>query len=179
MIDTIEERRRTTVKDASFIIVARGANGVIGNGPLIPWSHSADMRHFRNATLGCVLVVGRTTFDTLPRTMPGRSVVVLTSRPIPNDRDAIVADTFEAAVEAAMQTGARAIAFAGGPRIYQKALDLDWLRKAIVTEISASPEGDARMPDMGPSWVPGETTSLVSSEGEPEARVVLYDRHER
>lgn len=179
MMDPVEKDRRIAVMRESFIIVARGANGVIGNGPRIPWHHSSDMRHFRNTTLGCALVVGRTTFDTLPRTMTGRSLVVVTSRAVPRDRDAIQADGFDEAVEAAMQTGARAIAFAGGPRIYAEALRLDWLRRAIVTEISTEPEGDAHMPDLGPAWTPEGMTPLVSAPGEPEAVVIRYERHDR
>lgn len=178
MTDAVDLERRAAVMRDSFIIVARGSNGVIGRGPEIPWRHSGDMRHFRNATLGCALIVGRTTFDTLPRSMPGRDVVVITSRPMPDDSDAIAVTSMEDAVEAALQTGSRAIAFAGGPRIYEAAMGLEWLGRAIITEIAAAPEGDAHMPPLGETWVSCGTTRLVSREGEPEAAVVRYERRE-
>lgn len=170
-------RRRSAVLSESFLIVARDERGVIGNGPDIPWRQRADMRHFRDATLGCALIVGRTTFDTLPASMPGRDVVVVTSRPLPEGATAIAAASVDEAVEIALRdTGARAIAFAGGPRIYAEAMTMPWLRKALVTEIYGCYAGDALMPALGPEWVPDTSAPLASREGEPSASVVTYRR---
>ena len=91
-------RRRSAVLSESFLIVARDEKGVIGNGPDIPWRHRADMRHFRDATLGCALIVGRTTFDTLPASMPGRDVIVVTSRPLPDGATAIATTSVDKAI---------------------------------------------------------------------------------
>lgn len=169
--------RRKAVLTESFLIVARDEKGVIGNGPDIPWRHRADMRHFRDATLGCALVVGRTTFDTLPSSMPGRDVIVVTSRPLPDGATAIAATSVDEAVGIALRdTGARAIAFAGGPRIYAEALTKSWLRKAVVTEVRGSYFGDAMMPALGQEWIADTSAPLVSREGEPTASVVTYRR---
>lgn len=177
--DAVEEARRESVRASSFLIVATAENGAIGNGAEIPWRHRGDMKHFRNSTLGCALIVGRTTFDTLPRDMPGRDVIVVTSQPLPADAAAISASSFEEAVRLAIEdTGARAIAFAGGPRIYEAALALPWLRRATVTRIEASPEATAFMPDMGPAWYTVETVPLQSTEGEPDATVVMLERRD-
>lgn len=170
-------RRRSAVLAESFLIVARDEKGVIGNGPDIPWRHRADMRHFRDATLGCALIVGRTTFDTLPASMPGRDVIVVTSRPLPERATATAAASVDDAVEMALRdTGARAIAFAGGPRIYAEALTKPWLRRAVVTEVYGSYAGDALMPPLGQEWIADAAAPLVSREGEPAASVVTYRR---
>lgn len=170
--EAAEEARRQAVRDASFLIVAHGRNGVIGNGSEIPWRHRADMMHFRNATLGCALIVGRTTFDTLPASMPGRDVVVVTSRPISADAVAVALPSFEEAVRIAVEDlGVHAIAFAGGPRIYEAAMALPWMRRAIITDIGAEPQGTAFMPPLGAEWVEESSSPLASREGEPDALV--------
>jgi dihydrofolate reductase len=172
-----QDARREAVMAASFIIVARADNGIIGNGAEIPWRHRGDMMHFRNATLGCALIVGRTTFDTLPASMPGRDVVVVTSRPLPDGATALAAASFEEAIRIAVEdTGARAIAFAGGPRIYQAALDLPWLDHALVTEIEGRPEGTASMPEFGPGWSTVANDPLPRRDGEPHAVVNVLER---
>jgi dihydrofolate reductase len=169
--------RRSRVLAESFLIVARDNNGVIGNGPDIPWRHRGDMRHFRDATLGCALIVGRTTFDTLPAAMPGRDLVVVTSRPLPEGATALPAASLDEAVEVALRdTGARAIAFAGGPRIYAEALTKEWLRRAVVTEVSGAHAGDAFMPPLGREWIAEPPVPLASREGEPAASVVTHRR---
>jgi dihydrofolate reductase len=176
MSDAIEQQRREAVMRESFLIVARGRNGVIGSEGRIPWRQKADMRHFRNATLGSCLVVGRTTFDGLPSAMPGRTLVVVTSRPLPEGVDAMSASSFEDAVEAALQSGSRAIGFAGGPRIYEEAMALPWLGRAMVTEIDAEPEGDSIMPPLGASWTETIRTVLAATDGEPDAVMIGMTR---
>lgn len=175
--DAVEEARRDAVRAASFIIVARADNGAIGNGTEIPWRHRGDMRHFRNSTLGCALIVGRTTFDTLPADMPGRDVIVVTSRSLPSEAAAISAHSFEEAVRLAIEdTGAKAIAFAGGPRIYEAALALPWLNRATVTEVEGRPEATAFMPEFGDEWSTVANHPLPSKEGEPHAVVNMLER---
>jgi dihydrofolate reductase len=173
-----EAARREAFKDASFLIVARAENGVIGNQGTIPWRHSADMRHFRNATLGCALIVGRRTYDSLPKSMPGRDVIVVTSTPLDADAAAISAHSFEEAVRIAIEdTGCVAAAFAGGPRIYEAALALPWMTRAVVTTVACAPEGDASMPRLGDEWVAQVETPLTSRDGEPQASVTAYTRN--
>ncbi len=72
--------------------------------------------------------------------------------------------------------GSKAIAFAGGPRIYEAALALPWMRRAIVTEIDASPEATAFMPEFGEEWTVVEESELPSAPGEPAARIRIMTR---
>ena len=164
--DAVEE----AVRRDSFLIVAMGRDRAIGSHGRIPWRHRADMRHFRDATLGCALVVGRTTFDSLPKAMPGREVVVVTSRPIPADAAAIAVGSVEEAVRIAIEDlGVRAVAFAGGPRVYEDALALPWMDRALVTEIGLETGGDAFMPRLGDGWRTRSVRPLPSVDGEPSA----------
>lgn len=172
----MEAKRRQDVRDASFVIAAVAENGVIGAEGGIPWHNSADMVHFRQTTLGCALVVGRRTFDSLPKSMPGRTIVVVTSRPLPDDANALSASSFERAVEIAEDTGAAAIAFAGGTSIYRDALALPWLRHARLTRIAARPEGDATFPEMDASWSMVRSYDLASKEGQPSGTVAVMER---
>jgi dihydrofolate reductase len=167
---------RDEVKASSFLIVARGQNNAIGNGQDIPWHHRGDLEHFKLATNGCALIVGRTTFDTLPKEMPGREIVVVTSRCLPFTSKARRAKSFEQAIEIALGLDVRAIAFAGGPRIYEEALKLDWLRMAVITEIDQAPAATAFMPALGPEWVSQTRRPLTSRTGEPNAEVGSYQR---
>jgi dihydrofolate reductase len=164
------------VKASSFLIVARGTNGAIGNDRDIPWHHRGDMEHFKLATQGCALIVGRTTFETLPKSMPGREIIVVTSRRLPWGSTAHRASNFEKAIGIALKLDIRAIAFAGGPRIYAEALKLDWLRMAVVTEIGDAPPATAFMPPLGPEWHSQTHQPLASRSGEPTATVGSYMR---
>jgi dihydrofolate reductase len=172
----LDAKRRRDVRNASFVIAAVAENGVIGAEGGIPWHCSADMAHFRQTTLGCALVVGRRTFDSLPKSMPGRTIVVVTSRPLPDDANALSAPTFERAVEIAEETGSAAIAFAGGTSIYREALALPWLRIARLTRVDARPEGDATFPEMDASWSTERSYALASKEGQPSATVDVMER---
>lgn len=171
------DQRRQDVRDASFLIAAVAENGVIGSDGGIPWRLSSDMVHFRQSTLGCALVVGRRTYDSLPRTMPGRTLVVVTSKPLPEGANAIAAHSFEEAVRIAVEdTGSRAVAFAGGTSIYAGAIRLPWLRRALVTRVGISVPGDTRLPEMGTEWVTVGKDPLASGEGEPQAYVEVMER---
>ena len=174
---SVEGRRRQEVREASFLIAAVAANGVIGADGGIPWRLSSDMVHFRQSTLGCALVVGRRTFDSLPGAMPGRTLVVVTSRPLPGGTNALAAPDFDEAVRIAVEdTGAKAVAFAGGSSIYEAAIALPWLGSAMITRVATSPTGDVRFPDIGPGWTSVRHDPLASAVGEPTAFVEVLER---
>jgi len=173
----LEANRRQEVRDASFLIAGVSANGVIGADGDIPWRLSSDMVHFRQSTLGCALVIGRRTFDSLPKAMPGRTLVVVTSKPMPEDANALSASSFEEAVRIAVEdTGSHAVAFAGGTSIYRAALALPWMRRALITRIAVAPEGDAMFPEMGAEWASVRKDPLTSKVDEPRGFVDVLER---
>jgi len=134
------------------LIFARAANGVIGRNNTLPWHLPEDMAHFKRNTLGCPVIMGRKTWDSLPpkfRPLPGRLNVVVTRQTDWTAEGAVVAHSLEAAC-AACPSDCTAWVI-GGAEIYAQALPL--ASTALVTDIEASYEGDAYAPQFGPEWI--------------------------
>jgi dihydrofolate reductase len=146
------------------LIFARAANGVIGHHNTIPWNLPEDMAHFKRTTLGCPVIMGRKTWDSLPpkfRPLPGRLNVVLTRQPGWQALGALTAHSLQEACNlCALESDAWVI---GGADIYAQALPL--ASSALVTEIEADFEGDAFAPTFGPEWTETTRERLVSATG--------------
>jgi dihydrofolate reductase len=133
------------------LIFARAANGVIGKDNALPWHLPEDMAHFKRTTLGCPVIMGRKTWDSLPprfRPLPGRLNIVVTRDAQWQADGAARAGSVEEAT-ALCPPGADAWVI-GGAQIYAAALDL--AESAVVTEIAQDFEGDAFAPEFGPTW---------------------------
>jgi dihydrofolate reductase len=121
------------------LVVAIAENGVIGNNGLIPWHISDDMKRFKALTLGHTVVMGRKTWDSLPRKpLPGRSNVVVTRQKDWQAQGALVVHSLDEAMAAA----SGAVMVIGGAEIYQRALPL--ATRIELTEVHQDVEGDAR-----------------------------------
>jgi len=134
------------------LIFARAANGVIGLNNTLPWHLPEDMAHFKRTTLGCPVIMGRKTWDSLPpkfRPLPGRLNIVVTRQ---GDWQADGALRAGSIAEACGLCPPASDAWViGGADIYAQTLPL--ARTAVVTEIDAAFEGDAFAPQFGPDWV--------------------------
>jgi dihydrofolate reductase len=129
--------------------VARAKNGVIGHAGGLPWRLATDMRRFRALTLGKPVIMGRKTWDSLPRKpLPGRLNIVLSRDGAFAPETALVCDRFQEAVdigrEHAEEDGASEVCVIGGTSLY--ALALPKARRLYLTEVEAEVEGDARFP---------------------------------
>jgi dihydrofolate reductase len=146
------------------LIFARASNGVIGKDGTMPWHLPEDLAHFKRTTLGCPVIMGRKTWDSLPerfRPLPGRLNVVITRQRDWQDTGAKVAHSLP---DALAQCGNAADAWIiGGAEIYALALPL--ATTAVVTEIEASFDGDAFAPQFGPQWTETARERHVSSTG--------------
>lgn len=100
------------------IIFAVSADGVIGMAGSIPWHYAGDMRRFKRITMGSTVVMGRTTFESIGRALPGRRNVVVTSRPM----DVPGVECVRTVDEAITLAGAGDVWFIGGARIYAEAM---------------------------------------------------------
>jgi dihydrofolate reductase len=146
------------------LIFARASNGVIGVANTLPWHLPEDMAHFKRNTLGCPVIMGRKTWDSLPpkfRPLPGRLNVVVTRQPDWTANSAVVVHSLEAAC-AACPSGST-VWVIGGAEIYAQALPL--AGTALVTDIEASYEGDAFAPQFGPEWTETARDQQISSSG--------------
>ena len=133
------------------LIAAVAENGVIGDAGSIPWHLPEDFAHFKRTTLGHTLVMGRATYDSIGRPLPGRTTVVLSRDPSWSAEGVLVATSFEEAL--ALAAGLPGDVFvAGGAAIY--ALALPYAEEQIITEVRLTPEGDTSYPafDRG-EWV--------------------------
>jgi len=126
-------------------IAAVARNGVIGVDGRLPWHISEDMRHFRQTTMGGALIMGRLTYQSFSRPLPGRtSIVVSRQPPSASSETAVVwVTSLDQALQAARAT-ARPIFVAGGAQIYAAAWSL--LTDLDITLVDAAPEGDAHFP---------------------------------
>ena len=68
------------IQDQLFLVYARAANGTIGKDGGLPWHIPADLKHFKEVTMGKPMIMGRKTFESLPGILPGRRHIVLTRR---------------------------------------------------------------------------------------------------
>ncbi len=129
------------------LIVAVADNGVIGADGMIPWRLKSDQQRFKAITMGKPVVMGRKTFASLKRPLPGRTNIVLTRDRDFRDAGAVVANSFDAAYTVAYGDALRRsvgeIAVIGGSEIYAQWMDS--ATRLEVTEVHANPVGDTRL----------------------------------
>ena len=128
------------------LVVARADNGVIGRDNALPWRLPADLQHFKRLTMGKPIVMGRRTFESIGRPLPGRENIVLTRDPDWRAEGVTVA----AGLDIALANDVPEVAIIGGAAVYALALPL--ADRIHLTEVHASPEGDTLLPPFGPEW---------------------------
>ena len=146
------------------LIFARTANGVIGQDNALPWHLPEDLAHFKRITLGCPVIMGRKTWDSLParfRPLPGRRNIVVTRQPDWQADGAIGAHSLAQAVQQA--AGHAEVWVIGGADIYAQALPL--ASSAHVTEIEQDFAGDAQAPVFDNTWLETARLPQVSANG--------------
>jgi dihydrofolate reductase len=135
------------------LIVAVAENGVIGAGGAIPWRLKSDMARFKALTTGRPVVMGRKTFVSIGRPLPGRTNIVVTRDAGFRADGVVVTNSFTAAK--AIATGdalrrfATEIAVIGGAEIYAQWMDS--ADRLEITEVHARPDGDTRFPAVDPA----------------------------
>ena len=127
-----------------ILVAAVAKNGVIGNGSDIPWQIPGEQAEFKKLTMGHVLVMGRTTYESIGRPLPGRTTIVLTRDRSWSADGVLVAHSFlEALGKAASYDGE--VIVVGGAQVYAEALPL--AAEQIISEVPLEPEGDVFYPD--------------------------------
>jgi dihydrofolate reductase len=130
------------------LVAAVADNGVIGAEGELPWHLPEDFAHFKRTTVGHVVVMGRKTFESIGRPLPGRTNVVVTRQPDWSAEGALTAASLEQALEEAARHDGDVMVIGGG-EIYAQALPL--ADEQVLTEVHLTPEGDAHYPDFDPS----------------------------
>jgi dihydrofolate reductase len=139
------------------LIVAVAKNGVIGANGALPWRLSSDMKRFKAATMGKPILMGRKTWESLPkRPLPGRANLVLSRDPAFRPAGGWSYASLDAALAAARAmaaaSGAGEVCVIGGAQLYAAMLPL--AERIVLTEVELAPEGDAHFPTLDPAqWI--------------------------
>ncbi len=136
------------------LVVAMDEGRLIGVENRLPWRLPADLRHFRRLTWGRPVVMGRRTFESIGRPLPGRRNLVVSRQAADGRRGASegveVTPSLEAALRRAWeQAGGGEVMVIGGMSLYRQALPL--ARRIYLTEVHARFQGDAHFPELDPA----------------------------
>jgi dihydrofolate reductase len=156
------------------IVAAVARNGVIGAGNALPWRLPEDLRHFRALTTGHAVIMGRRTFESIGRPLPGRQNIVVTRNPGFGAEGLVAARSLaDALARVAMPAPAFCI---GGGELYAEAIP--HADRLHLTEIDRDFEGDTRFPPIDPAlWREVARTPGRSEGGTPlDFAFVTYDR---
>ena len=135
------------------IIVAMTRNRVIGKDNDMPWHLPAELRHFKHLTMGKPIVMGRRTFESIGRVLPGRKNIVITRDPQFSFRGVTVVHAFDAAIRAA--SGVEELMIIGGANLYRQTLDR--VDRLYITLLDVELEGDTFFPEFNREhWVQTE-----------------------
>ncbi len=130
------------------LVVAAATNNAIGKDGKLPWHLPKDMKHFKNVTWGMPIVMGRKTFESLGRVLPGRKNIVITRQPGWKKEGAIAVKNLEDALFVARETDAKEVMVIGGGEIYKSLFEK--ARRIYLTRVEAEPEADTFFPSLRP-----------------------------
>jgi dihydrofolate reductase len=168
----MQQGDETTGATRVYLVAAVAKNGVIGARGKLPWHLPEDLKHFKQLTLGHPVIMGRLTWASLGKPLPGRENIVVSRQPAFEAPGASVASSVEAAV--ALCAGEPVAFVIGGAEIYAAALPLaDGL---VLTEIDKDYEGDTRFPDWDrKAWRETQKEAHTAADG-VRFNFVLYER---
>ncbi len=157
------------------LIVAMAENRVIGRHGGLPWHIPGDLRFFRQQTLGKPIVMGRKTWESLGRPLPGRANIVITRDPTYRAEGAYVVHSLDQALDQARNLGDGEIMIIGGAEIYRLAMPL--ADRIYLTEVKLRPKGDAYLDGFDRAAWRQIWTRQVPVEGEtPAYEITILQR---
>jgi dihydrofolate reductase len=140
------------------LIVAMASNRVIGNNNVMPWHLSADLKKFKKITLGSPILMGRKTYESIGRPLPGRTNIIISRNPEYRQEGCLVFNDIEAAIKKACEIAGE-IFIIGGSELYEATLPIaDVL---YITKINREFQGDTFFPviDMN-DWSEAERENI-------------------
>ncbi|SKA13375.1 dihydrofolate reductase [Consotaella salsifontis] len=161
-------------------VVAMAENGIIGRQGAMPWRLPTDLKRYRRLTMGKPMIMGRKTLESIGRILDGRDTIVLSHQAALPVAGAHLAaspnDALTLARDLASGRGSDEIVIAGGGEIYR--LFLDRTERLYVTLVAATPEGDARFPDIDEGiWLKVQDETVPATEKDSAAmRFLVFDR---
>jgi dihydrofolate reductase len=165
------------------IVAAVARNNVIGGGNALLWRLSSDLKRFRQITWGKPLLMGRKTFESIGKPLPGRETIVVTRDPSFHPEGVHVAHSLDAAMDLAAvrarEMNAAEVVIAGGGDIYAQAMLL--ADRLELTHVDLSPDGDAFFPQVDPSeWSVVSRVAQPAGQGDEAAHTFcVYERRRK
>lgn len=157
---------------AIYLVAAVAANGIIGVNGRLPWHFPEELRHFKRLTMGHPLIMGRRTWESLGRPLPGRENIVVTRTPGYEAPGAAVASSLDGAI--ALCVGEPVAFVIGGTQLFEAALPL--ARGLVLTEIQRDYAGDTWFPAYDRSqWRETQREAHAAADG-TRFDYVLYER---
>lgn len=153
-----------------ILIAAMAKNRVIGRGNGIPWHIPGEQQRFKTMTMGHTLVMGRKTFESIGRPLPGRKTIIITRNPEYPAAGCSVAPSLAAALALCPET--ETIFIAGGGEIYREALPL--ADAIYLTVLDREVEGDTLFPEVAPNQFRATSTERV--EGPDPYTLTIFSR---
>ena len=144
------------------IVVATAAERVIGLDGGMPWHLPEDLKHFKRVTMGHTIIMGRRTFESIGKALPGRRTIVVTRNEKASFRRCDVAHSLGQAIEMAREGGDEEPMVVGGATLYEEALPM--ATRLHLTEIDLETQGDTFFP----AWDDGSWTERSSRRGNDE-----------
>ena len=164
------------------VIVAAASNGVIGRNNALPWHLPEDLQYFKRVTMGKPIVMGRKTYESIGRPLPGRTNVVISRDPGYSAEGVRVVASLELALllatDIAEIDGVEELVVIGGEQIYREALPM--AQRLYLTEVHADVEGDAMLPPIRwEEWREISRERHGASGGNPyDYSFVVFERRE-
>ena len=147
------------------LVVAAARNGVIGRNGALPWHLPGELKHFKELTLGKPILMGRRTWESLPRKpLPGRDNLVV-SRSVPaGERDgAVWFGGIDPALDWCRGNGVPEVSVIGGAELFRETLPMADI--VHMTWVEQNVDGDTHMPPLGPEWVASHSGPIQHENG--------------
>jgi len=157
------------------LIVAKANNNVIGKNNQLIWHLPADLKHFKTITMGHTVVMGRKTYESMMKPLPGRTNVVITRQENYHPEEVIIKPSLEDALK---DLKVEEVFIIGGGEIFKQAMAL--ANKLYITEIHADFEGDTFFPEINPNeWIKADVENHLKDEKNPyDYTYITYIRNQ-
>lgn len=157
------------------IIVAMGHQRQIGHQGQIPWHLPADLQNFKKITMGHTLILGRKTFASIGKALPGRSTIVLTRDQSFSADKCLSAQNLEDALELAKNAGETEVFIAGGAEVYAQALPL--AQRLYLSFVNYNGEADTFFPPYSTEgWVKTDSQSFSARDHQVSWQFEIWEK---
>ena len=145
------------------LLVAMDERRGIGRAGRLPWRLSTDLRRFRELTMGHHIIVGRKTFESIGKPLPGRAMIIVTRDPLYQVAGCVTAHSIVDAIELARAAGETELFICGGAEIYAQTIAV--AERIYLTRVAADCDADTFFPEFdGDEWVEASSESHTADE---------------